>query len=436
MVMEAAPAAALEMAEPDLLLQLPIVALDAPAQLDQLDHALQRHVLGQGRQPEVSRPRLVLGPLDDQPFLGPRLRALVIPVRRPHAQPGEARAQGGVGALAPRHRMPACRVQAVRQRRHRLRRGAGGPAQVAPRSPPSRRCPRRQQGRGGRRPHTRRGVDGQAIDDPQRRQLVADIGCRCRTTRHQGDAGRQAHGQRLADLLQGDLGLGAKIDVVGNAGLAAPRRVPDPVLGQVQTPGHRQAGARARHRQRDRHLAVLGLAQLAAVLPRHAHRMASLLGKRRIVDDPGLDAARRLQRRQNLIADRFQDPVVAPRRLADKVKQGLMRRAGVRRRQPRRHGLHALARHRQKQSRNVAAERLQTVRMPQDLAEAVHVGPETRLHRRLAELQPHHRTSPNIWYRLFASPTTCWTNSESISDAVRLGACPSIQIWLDDGLAV
>ena len=69
MVMEAAPAAALEMAEPDLLLQLPIVALDAPAQLDQLDHALQRHVLGQGRQPEVSRPRLVLGPLDDQPFL-------------------------------------------------------------------------------------------------------------------------------------------------------------------------------------------------------------------------------------------------------------------------------------------------------------------------------------------------------------------------------
>ena len=45
-VMEAAPSAAFEMPEPDLLLELLIVALDAPAQLGEVDQALKGDVFG------------------------------------------------------------------------------------------------------------------------------------------------------------------------------------------------------------------------------------------------------------------------------------------------------------------------------------------------------------------------------------------------------
>ncbi len=42
-------------------------------------------------------------------------------------------------------------------------------------------------------------------------------------------------------------------------------------------------------RQRHRDLAIVLLAELAAILPRHADRMPALLGKAGVVDDPGLD---------------------------------------------------------------------------------------------------------------------------------------------------
>ena len=41
MVMKAAPAAALEVVEPDFLLEFPVIALDPPSQLDQADQVLQ-----------------------------------------------------------------------------------------------------------------------------------------------------------------------------------------------------------------------------------------------------------------------------------------------------------------------------------------------------------------------------------------------------------
>lgn len=46
MVMEAPPPSTLVMAEPDLLFQVPIVPLDAPAQLHQVHQVLERDVLG------------------------------------------------------------------------------------------------------------------------------------------------------------------------------------------------------------------------------------------------------------------------------------------------------------------------------------------------------------------------------------------------------
>ena len=55
-VVEAAPAAALEVAQAQLLLQLLEVALDPPAQPGGRDQVLQRGRLGQGREPVLRRP--------------------------------------------------------------------------------------------------------------------------------------------------------------------------------------------------------------------------------------------------------------------------------------------------------------------------------------------------------------------------------------------
>ena len=71
--MEAAPAASFVMAEAEFLLQLLVVALDAPAQLGEIDQTLKADVLGQRGEPVLGRLGFSFGPLDQQPFLGARL---------------------------------------------------------------------------------------------------------------------------------------------------------------------------------------------------------------------------------------------------------------------------------------------------------------------------------------------------------------------------
>jgi len=69
MVIEAAPAAALELGQADLLLEFTIVLLDPVAALDVPDEVLERRVGRQRTEPEA--PVLgSLGVLNDQPFLG------------------------------------------------------------------------------------------------------------------------------------------------------------------------------------------------------------------------------------------------------------------------------------------------------------------------------------------------------------------------------
>src|SRR3954462_9907063 len=69
MVIEAAPAAALELRQADLLLEFAIVLLDPVAALGVPDEVLERRVGRQRAQPEVPVPGC-LGVLNDQPFLG------------------------------------------------------------------------------------------------------------------------------------------------------------------------------------------------------------------------------------------------------------------------------------------------------------------------------------------------------------------------------
>ena len=68
--MEAAPASPFEMPESHLLLELLIVALDAPAQLGQIDQAVAGDLFRQRREPVFDRFFIALWPLDEEPFFG------------------------------------------------------------------------------------------------------------------------------------------------------------------------------------------------------------------------------------------------------------------------------------------------------------------------------------------------------------------------------
>src|SRR6185503_10924397 len=74
MMMEAAPTSPLIMAQPQLLLQFQVIALDAPAHLCCGHQIVDGSVLGQRRQPVLGRFALVLRPFDEQPLAWPQAR--------------------------------------------------------------------------------------------------------------------------------------------------------------------------------------------------------------------------------------------------------------------------------------------------------------------------------------------------------------------------
>jgi hypothetical protein len=76
--MEATPSTPFKMPEPDLLLELLIIALDAPAQFGALDEIAEAGLFGQGGEPVFGWLLLTLRPLDQQPFFG---RVLATPRR-------------------------------------------------------------------------------------------------------------------------------------------------------------------------------------------------------------------------------------------------------------------------------------------------------------------------------------------------------------------
>src|SRR5258707_2290587 len=103
-MMEAPPAAALIVAEADFLLEVVIIALDAPAQLGDVDKAAERHVLVDGCEPEFGRSGLALGPFDEQRLFGEPCFAA--DRRNAHAHTGKARLQPLVRAFSPTDRGP------------------------------------------------------------------------------------------------------------------------------------------------------------------------------------------------------------------------------------------------------------------------------------------------------------------------------------------
>src|SRR6516164_11717879 len=106
-MMEAAPASAFEVIQAQLVLELLVVPLDPPAELS------QPHELGEGRRRRQGREPVLRGlgfparPLDQEILFRAGLGALLIAMRGPNADPGEAGAHGATRPFAPAHRVPA-----------------------------------------------------------------------------------------------------------------------------------------------------------------------------------------------------------------------------------------------------------------------------------------------------------------------------------------
>jgi hypothetical protein len=108
---------------------------------------------------------------------------------------------------------------------------------------------------------------------------------------HQDRTLRDAVLEGLSDLRQRDLGLGLKRDILRHSRFRPPCRIIGPLLGQIETIRDGKARMTVRDRQRNGNLAIILLAELAAILPRHANRVLTLLRKACVINDKGFDRA-------------------------------------------------------------------------------------------------------------------------------------------------
>src|SRR3954447_15905875 len=115
-MVEAAPAAALVVPEPQFLLELLVVAFDAPPELGEFNQARETNVLRQGREPVFGGLPLAFRPLDQEPFLRARFAQPVIAMSGSHPHPCEARGEPVGYALAPGDLGPRRRPKSQRQR--------------------------------------------------------------------------------------------------------------------------------------------------------------------------------------------------------------------------------------------------------------------------------------------------------------------------------
>src|SRR5471032_2218378 len=99
-MVKAEPSASFEMPEADLLLELLIIALDAPAQLGGIDQIAECDAARQGREPVLGRLLFALGPLDQQPFFG-RFAGSFMARCNVNTQPRKPRGQPFIGTFAP-----------------------------------------------------------------------------------------------------------------------------------------------------------------------------------------------------------------------------------------------------------------------------------------------------------------------------------------------
>src|SRR5215207_223521 len=105
--MKPAPASALVVPEPDLLLELLVIPLNAPAQFGLLHEGGDRGISRQGREPILRRLLLAVRPLHQEPLLGARLMQQVIAMSGANSHGSKARGQRCVCPLPPWHDPPS-----------------------------------------------------------------------------------------------------------------------------------------------------------------------------------------------------------------------------------------------------------------------------------------------------------------------------------------
>src|SRR5579883_376713 len=106
---------ALEMAQPQSLLQLFGVTLDDPAVLGQAHENLDFRIERQGRELVLRGFSFALRPLDEQPLFRTRLSAVFVPMRWTDAQQGKPRTERTFHALPPSDVFPSPLRQSLSQ---------------------------------------------------------------------------------------------------------------------------------------------------------------------------------------------------------------------------------------------------------------------------------------------------------------------------------
>ena len=177
-------------------------------------------------------------------------------------------------------------------------------------------------------------------------------------------------------LVQRDLRLGLEDDIVGHARLGAPVGVISPLMRQIQAIGDRQAGVIVGRRQAHRDLAVVLLAELATILPRHADRVLAFLRHAGVIDDQGPDRAALLDDGQHAGAHRRKHRVIGPIGLRHEVMQRLVRCLHAARLHARGHRLDAFAIAGQQQSRAIRSERRGAIGMAKRRRDRLDIGGE------------------------------------------------------------
>src|SRR3954453_12434608 len=114
-MVETAPAAALVVPEPQFLLELLVIAFDAPPELGEFDQAHEADVLRQGREPVLGGLLLAFRPLDPEPFLRARFAQPVVAMCSSHPHACKARGEPINCALAPGDLSPRLRPKSQRQ---------------------------------------------------------------------------------------------------------------------------------------------------------------------------------------------------------------------------------------------------------------------------------------------------------------------------------
>src|SRR3954452_6977581 len=116
MMVETAPAAALVVPQSEFLLELLVIAFDAPPKPGEFNQARETNVLRQGREPVLGGLVLAFRPLDQEPLLRARFAQPVIAMGGAHPHAGKPRGEPINCALAPGDLGPRLRPKSQRQR--------------------------------------------------------------------------------------------------------------------------------------------------------------------------------------------------------------------------------------------------------------------------------------------------------------------------------